>query len=104
MSTRIGFFDGEPGVRSMTRLTVFLMTLGVLALIGTIAFVAIKGAMPLPPTAAGLTPAIPPQTTSIIGALAAALGLLCGGIWSALREKRKGDDTATDPPASGGSA
>lgn len=93
MTPRVGFFEESAGVFSMTRLVVFLLTIGALAFIATTCRVALVGAVPLPPTAAGLTPSIPPQSTAMIGALAAALGLLCGGIWSALREKRKGDET-----------
>jgi hypothetical protein len=66
-----GFLEESPGVRSSTRLYAGLITVGVLGLIGTICYVAIKK----------------PDPDGTIAALAAPLVPLCAGLWGALRER-----------------
>lgn len=78
MNERVGFFDGDVGVRSMTRLIVFLQTLGSLLLVVTICVRALRS----------------PADALTIGALGAVLVPLNGGVWSTLHEKRKADATA----------
>lgn len=74
-----GFLEEAPGVKSSTRLYAGLIMVGVLALIGTICYVAIKN----------------PSPEGTIAALAAPLVPLCAGLWGALRERSA---TAQEPP------
>ena len=71
MSDRVGFFEEAPGVRSSTRLYAFFIVLGILGIIGTVCFVAIKQ----------------PSPGATIAALTAPLTPMLGGLWAALRER-----------------
>lgn len=81
-----GFFDGAPGERSMTRLVMFILTLGILATILTLCAVALRGAFG------------EKDLTGMVAAIAAPLTTMFGGLWGVARERNKG---VPDPPEPG---
>lgn len=76
MTPPIGFLEETAGVRSMTRLVVLLMAIGVLALTCSLA--------------AYLLVADAPDAGVIIAA-AGPLGALAAGLWKALQERSGGE-------------
>lgn len=77
-----GFFDESPGVRSMTRLVLFIFALGILVTILTLCVVAVRGAFG------------DKDTTGMVAAIAAPLTAMFGGLWGVARERNNG---ASDP-------
>lgn len=75
MSEPIGFLEESAGVRSMTRLAVAALVVGILALIAAICVVAAKGG---------------DQAAGIIAAIGGVMIPLAGGIWGALHERGGG--------------
>lgn len=77
-----GFFEEAPGVRSSTRLFAGLIVAGVLAVIGTICYVAITKDDPV----------------GVIAALGGTIVPMLGGIWATVRE-RGGTEPQPKEPA-----
>lgn len=72
----IGFFEESTGVRSVTRLCAFLLTLGVVLLFLVVSEIAVV-----------VTYKRPDLGVKIVEFLVAGIGTMTGGVWAALRER-----------------